>query len=128
MDFFPDSGEWTCLAGPTYLHKLNLNTSQLIPSQNTIAVVVGHKLNVMDGYQSSLPLVLIPPINLFTYVIKWIKFISAERTALKQKSYHHLSHIPCLKPLHWRLQPYQLSRHHPPDYLNSYILPHSKTY
>ena len=82
----------------------------------------------MDGYQSSLPLVLIPPINPFTYVIKWIEFTSADKAALKQKSYHHLSCIPCLKPLQQRLEPYQLLRHHPQDHLNSYILPHSKTY
>ena len=68
------------------------------------------------------------PSTPFTYVIKWIKFTSADRTALKQKSYHHLSHIPCLAPLHRRLQPYQSPRHHPPDHFNFHILQHPKTY
>ena len=53
---------------------------------------------------------------------------SVDKTALKQKSCQHLSNIPCLKPLHWRLQPYQLPRHHPPDHLNSHILQQSETY
>ena len=121
INIFPDCGASFCLTGPTHLHKLNLNTNQLIPFQNT--AVGGRKLKC-HGW---LLLVLIPLINPFTYVKKWIEFTSAARAALKQKSYY-LSHIPCLKPLQWRLQPYQLPRHHSPDHLNSHILPPSKTY
>ena len=44
MNIFPDTGASICLAGPAHLHKLNLNTNQLIPSQKTITAVGGHKL------------------------------------------------------------------------------------
>ena len=44
MNIFPDSEALICLAGPTYLHKLNLNTNQLISSQKIVTVVGGHKL------------------------------------------------------------------------------------
>ena len=105
-----------------------LTPISLYHPRRLLLLLVDINLNAIDEYQSSLPLVPIPPINPFTYIIKWIEFTSADRAALKQKSYHHLSHIPCLKPLHQRLQPYQLPRHHPPDHLNSHILIHSKTY
>ena len=44
MNIFHNSGALICLAGPTHLHKLNLNTNQLIPSQKIITAVGGYKL------------------------------------------------------------------------------------
>ena len=44
MNIFPDSEALICLAGPTHLHKLNLNTNQLISSQKIVTAVGGHKL------------------------------------------------------------------------------------
>ena len=48
-----------------------------------LLLLVAVNVNTMDGDQSSLPLVLIPLINPFTYVIKGIEFTSVDRAALK---------------------------------------------
>ena len=67
INIFPDSGASICLAGPTHLHKLNFNTPiNLYHLRRLLLLLVGVNLNAMDGYQSSLPLVLIPPINPFS--------------------------------------------------------------
>ena len=44
MNIFPNSGALICLARPTHLHKLNLNTNQLTISQKIVTAVGGHKL------------------------------------------------------------------------------------
>ena len=44
MNTFHNSGALICLAGPTHLHKQNLNTNQFIPSQKIITAVGGYKL------------------------------------------------------------------------------------
>lgn len=76
VKIFPVSGASICLAGPHYLNQLKLTVNNLIQHQKEVKVLGGTVL-LCHGWLA-VKIIIGPPLNLFTSVIKFKVFVSAK--------------------------------------------------